>query len=130
MDTSENLVPKVHPLDRSATPDDPFELVAAPAVGDPDVMLECILQEFLWMGWDTEQLTGLFHHPGYPLLCALREHFGGEEVHRRVQSLAARGCRLRVSEVIQEEEPEPEHEPVLVQITMTEARGTPGNRET
>jgi hypothetical protein len=112
----ENLVPKVHPLDRGMAPEDPFELVATPAIGEPDVMLECILQEFLWMGWDAEQLLALFGNPAYPLLCELEAHYGRDEVRRRVEALVARGTRMRVTEFLEEPEPECEHGPELLQI--------------
>lgn len=114
MDTSdtERWVPKVHPLERDVEPEDPMELIAEPVVGDPDVMLECILQEFAWMGWNESQLLALFHHPGYPVLQELCRAFGEEEVKRRVRELIARWGVLRFREVVVE----PELEPELVQI--------------
>src|SRR5262245_29108012 len=107
--TDDQFVPKVHPLSRNAEPDDPLELMASAAVGDPDVMLVCILQEFLWMGWSEEELVGLFYHPGYPLLGELRQFYGDEEVRRRVANLVARCGRWRFRETIVEAEPEPDH---------------------
>jgi len=104
--------PKVHPLTRDAEPEDPMELIAEPVVGDPDVMLECILQEFAWMGWNESQLLALFHHPGYPVLQELCRAFGEEEVKRRVRELISRWGVLRFREVVVESELEPE----LVQI--------------
>jgi hypothetical protein len=112
------LVPKVHPLAREAGPEDPFELMAEPVAGDPAVMLECILQEFAWMGWDAEQLLTLFHHPGYPVLCQLREFYGDEEIHRQVTALLNRWGVLRFRETIAEPEPDEDHEPELVQIRL------------
>jgi hypothetical protein len=112
--TDERWVAKVHPLSRAAEAEDPFELMAEPAPGVPSVMLECILQEFAWMGWSPEQLLALFHHPGYPVLCQLRECFGDEEIRRQVDSLVARWGVLRFRETIAE----PEDEPELVQITL------------
>jgi hypothetical protein len=103
-----DLVPKVHPLSRAATEEDPFELMAEPVPGDPVVMLECILQEFAWMGYGREQLLGLFHHPGYPVLCQLREYFGDEGVRRQVDELVARWGVLRFRETIVEPEDEPD----------------------
>lgn len=93
-------VEKIHPLSRQAEAEDPLELMAQPAVGDPDVMLECILQEFAWMGWNTEQLLALFHHPGYPVLMQLREFYGDDEVRRRVERLAQGWGQLRFRETI------------------------------
>jgi hypothetical protein len=115
------FVPKVHPLTRDVEPDDPLELMAHTAVGDPDVMLECILQEFLWMGWSEEELVGLFDHPGYPLLGELRRFFGDDEVRRRVAALVATCGRWRFRETIAEPDPEPDHGLELLQITLEPA---------
>lgn len=111
-------VPKVHPLARDAAPEDPLELVAEPVAGDPAVMLECILQEFCWMGYSAEQLLGLFCNPGYPVLCQLREHYGDEEIRRQVEALVSRWGVLRFRETVVEPEEEPETD--LVQITLPE----------
>lgn len=107
-------VEKVHPLSRPADEEDPLELMAQPAIGDPDVMLECILQEFAWMGWSVEQLLSLFHHPGYPVLNQLREFYGDAEVRRRVEQLAAQWGQLRFRETIVE----PEEDVQVVQIAL------------
>jgi hypothetical protein len=119
---NDQFVPKVHPLDRLAEADDPLELVAEHVVGDPDVMLECILQEFVWMGWSEAELLSLFHHPGYPVLGQLRAYFGDAEVERRVAALLARSGRLRFHETIVEPDPEPEdHGLELLQIMPASA---------
>jgi hypothetical protein len=107
-------VPKVHPLDRPAEADDPYELHAEPVQGDPQVMLECMLQEFVWMGWSQAELLALFDDPQYPVLCQLRAHFGREQVHTQVAELLAQWGRLRFRETIVEPEPEPD----LVQIRL------------
>lgn len=111
--------PKVHPLDRLADVEDPFELMAEPVSGDPQVMLECMLEEFVWMGWNASQLESLFQNPGYPVLVALGEHFGEDEVRRRIQSLLARTGVLTFREVIADpDEDEVEDEPEVFQITL------------
>lgn len=108
------FVPKVHPLARESSTDDPLELMAEPVPGDPLVMLECILQEFAWMGYSAAQLLALFHHPGYPVLCQLREHFGDEAIACHVNELVARWGVLRFRETIAEPD-EPEQDD-LVQL--------------
>jgi hypothetical protein len=113
------FVPKVHPLAREAGPEDPLELMAEPAPGDPAVMLECLLQEFTWMGFTADELLALFHNPGYPLLCELREFFGEEAVRRHVETLASRWGAVRFRETIAEEEKCDAHEPELVQIQLS-----------
>ena len=110
--------PKVHPLDREAQPDDPMELIAQTVEGDPIVMLECILQEFAWMGWNPEQLLGLFRNPGYPALCQLREYFGDDEVRRQVESLVSRWGVLRFSAIEAEPEPAWDDHQQLVQLEL------------
>jgi hypothetical protein len=127
-------VAKVHPLDRLAAGTDPLELRAEPVPGDPDVMLQCILQEFAWMGWDISQLLSLFHHPGYPVLGQLRQLFGDDELRRRVETLAAQWGVLRFHEtqVADDDEPETAGEteevaPRLFQITWPSAASRPGS---
>lgn len=114
----ERWVEKVHPLERPAEAEDPFELMAEPVVGDPGLMLDCMLEEFAWMGWNASQLESLFHHPGYPVLGALREHFGDEEVRRRIGALLARTGVLSFREVIAEPEEEEDHGPEVFQIAL------------
>jgi hypothetical protein len=112
-------VPKVHPLDRLTEPEDPFELMAEPVGGDPQVMLECLLQEFIWMGWDAQSLEALFQSPGYPLLGALADHFGAEELRRRIGEWTAKTGVLRFREQIAEcGADDEEQEPDLVQIQL------------
>ena len=114
--SDERWVPKVHPLDRQTEPEDPFELMAQPIDGDPAVMLECILQEFIWMGWDEPALVALVGNPAYPVLNALRDHYGEAEVRRHVHELVGRTGVWRFREEIApcEEDIEPE----LVSISL------------
>ncbi len=96
-----------------------MELVATPVQGDPEVMLQCIVQEFAWMGWDADQLLGLFHSPAYPVLNQLREHYGEAEVRQRIQALLGRSGVFRFRETIAEDpEPAEDDEPELIQISI------------
>jgi hypothetical protein len=116
-------VPKVHPATRGVEADDPLELRATPAGGDPEVMLECLLQEFAGMGWDEEGLLSLFRSPAYPLLNELREHFGEAEVARRARALLESCGVFRFTESFVEE-PEPDEGPELIQVSVAKlARG-------
>ncbi|MGE0653100.1 MAG: hypothetical protein AB7P12_15330, partial [Alphaproteobacteria bacterium] len=46
--------------------DDPMEFVGvALADGDPDRMAECVIEEFLLMGWSERRLMTLFTHPQF-----------------------------------------------------------------
>jgi hypothetical protein len=114
--TKEQWVPKVHPTTREVEPEDPMELIATPVQGDPEVMLECFLQEFAWMGWDAEQLMALFRDPGYPVLNQLLEHYGEPSIRERIRSLLGSAV-LRFSERIVEE-PEPQEEHELIQLSF------------
>ncbi len=110
----ERWVSKVHPLSRAAEPDDPYQLLAEPVQGDPLEMLCGLLQEFAWLGYSAEQLLALFHHPGYPLLCELRVHFGEAEIRRQIDELTGLWGQLRFRETIAED---PEEMIEVVQIT-------------
>ena len=113
--SDDRWVNKVHPLAREAEADDPWELMADMVSGDPEVMLECILQEYFLMGYGREELLALFHDPGYPLLSELRAFYGQAEVERRVDALLASG-QLRFREFVAEPDEEDEQRPVLLQI--------------
>src|SRR5262245_18048359 len=116
---AENLVPKVHPPTRTIEPDDPLELVATLAHGDPEVMLECMVQEFAWMGCGVTELMGLFRSPTYPVLNQLLTHFGEDDVRRRVEAIVGHLGVFRVQEtIIEEPAPEDEYEPALIELTV------------
>jgi hypothetical protein len=96
-----------------------MELVATPVTGDVNVMLECIVQEFAWMGWDEEKMMDLFYSSDYPVLIQLRESFGDHEVRRQMRNILARQGTFRVQETIdQTPEPDDSMEPELIQITV------------
>jgi hypothetical protein len=118
MNPHEDFVPKVHPLDRFAAPEDPLELMAEPAPGDPRVMLDCLLQEFLALGWESEPLYALFGHPGYPVLNQLRAVLGEDEVRRRIAELSHHWGQVQFREIFVDDEPPAEHEIELVQLTL------------
>lgn len=51
---------------KRAAEDDPMEFVAVGMPGgDPDLMAECVIEEFLLMGWSDSQLLTLFKHPRF-----------------------------------------------------------------
>ena len=115
---TENWVPKVHPLARGVEAEDPMELVATPAVGDPDVMLEAFVQEFAQMGVGAEELLQMFRSPAYPILRELGECLGETELRRRVEELLARTGVFRVHETILETEDVEDEDPGLIQLTV------------
>lgn len=51
---------------KPAAKDDPMEFVAvALPGGDPDLMAQCMIEEFMLMGWSERQLMTLFTHPRF-----------------------------------------------------------------
>jgi hypothetical protein len=119
-----DFVPKVHPATRPVESEDPMELVATPAPGDPGVMLECIVQEFAGMGWDAAQLLALFRSPAYPVLNQLLAYYGEEAVSAKVRELLGRWGVFRVRETIADDpEPDADDEPELIQLTVRQSAG-------
>ncbi len=105
--SSESWVPKVHPLEREMFPEDPMELMANAAMGDPGYMLQCMVEEYLWMGWPPEQLFGLFEDPQYPMLQDLLQRFGSEQVRRAIDELDRQMGGIRVTAIV-DETPDPD----------------------
>jgi hypothetical protein len=129
MQSSENrLVPKVHPATRPVEADDPYSLHATAVGGDPEVMLECLVQEYAWMGWNTEQVVGLFRNPSYPALNALLHYFGEENVRRRVEVVLKRMGVFRVSGTVHDEAEPEEEEPELIQLGISRVYAGKGDR--
>lgn len=115
----DRFVPKVHPLTRAAEPDDPMELATHFTPGDPEMMLDCLIYEFMGLGYTGDQLMAMFHDPEYPVLNQLREHFGESEIRRRMHDDGNGGWEsLRVTAEI-DETPEPDdHDHELIQLTV------------
>jgi hypothetical protein len=121
------MVPKVHPLERPAEADDPLALHATPAAGDPEVMLECLVQEYAWMGWDAEAIVALFRGPFSPALNALLRHYGEGGVRRRVAAVLGRMGVFRFSGTVRDE-PEPsDEEPELIELGVARALARKGD---
>jgi len=117
--TTPHFVPKVHPATREVESDDPLELVARPAPGNADVMLECIVQEFAGLGYDADELTALFSNPAYPVPNQLLHYYGPAEIRRRISELLGRSGVFHTREVIADDpEPEDDEESELIQLTV------------
>ena len=82
-------VPKVHPATRSVEADDPMMLYACPTGGDPELMIQCLVQEYAWMGFDGQAIMRLFRDSEYPALNALLAHYGENWIRARVQNILA-----------------------------------------
>jgi hypothetical protein len=123
MDADITFVPKMHPLARAVETDDPMEVIANPVHGDPDLMLESIVEEYAHMGWDAGQLMMLFRSPYYPLLNELMHSLGEKETRRRIESHMSNCGVFRFRETIAEDEEPADHDhDDLVQIGVRTSR--------
>lgn len=102
MTNKEDFVPKTHPATRNVESEDPMMLVANSVSGDPDWMIECMLDEFFWMGYGECELFELFQSPAYPVLNQLLAHFGEDCVRSRFAEICGRAGVLRFRESIAE----------------------------
>ena len=117
--TSERFVPKVHPAMRPVEPDDPMTLHATAVPGDPEAMLQCLIQEFVWMDWGVEQILEVFRDPYYPMLFEMWQHFGDDGLRRRLRELFPQTGAFRVKTTLLVE---PEDEPKLIQLGRFDER--------
>src|SRR5262245_40913752 len=113
-----NMVPKIHPMERGIEADDPMELMASAAPGDPDEMLDCIIQEFAWQGNDAGELLRMFLDPEYPVLNQLLDWFGPDELRSRIDNALtgfdAFSVRTSMEETV---DPDDDHEE-LMELTV------------
>lgn len=118
MEPTQRFVPKVHPATRPIEPEDPMTLNGIGLIGDPEIMLECLVQEYSWMGWNAEQILQLFHDPSYPALRELSQSYGVEGIRQRVEALVRQTGIFHVH-VTERAEPEPtEPELELVELGL------------
>jgi hypothetical protein len=81
-------------------PDDPMHMQAESVVGDQQVMLECLIEEFARMGWDANQIARLFENPFFLASYGLAKRLGREEVDKCIKRTIER-CgvfRIKISE--------------------------------
>jgi hypothetical protein len=114
----ERFVPKVHPATRPAEPDDPFTLHATAVGGDPEVMLRCMIQEYAWLGWNSEEILSLFPNPLYPALRSFWEYFGATGVQERVRSIVGTTPFFHLETTGCEDLPLERTEPELLQLSL------------
>jgi hypothetical protein len=89
-----------HPGDRAWEPEDPMQLDAVPANGDPGVMLVCLVEEFARMGMSTAEIEALFENPFFQATHGLKQVFGHDELHRRIRAVVQRSgvMKFRVND--------------------------------
>ena len=118
--SSENWVPKIHPATRAVEPDDPMTLHAAEVEGDPDIMLQCVVQDYAWMGWGAEQILSLFRDRSYPVLHQLLSMYGDAGIRERIDELLGQMGVFRVQGFVHESPDPEEGEPELIQLGFRE----------
>jgi hypothetical protein len=105
---------RTHPKDRAAQTDDPMEISGIEVEGDPEVMLNCIVEEFARMGCDAETILRLFDDPFFLGPHGLTKAFGREYIRDRVHGILKR-CGVMSVRVI--EQPADETiEPVVLTV--------------
>jgi hypothetical protein len=97
--SSDHLVQKIHPATREMLPEDPLDLHGIEVPGDPDLMLRLLVEEYTRMGAGVEVIMQLARDPFYQAFHGLRQHFGDDELSRRVNEIVARSGVVRVKTV-------------------------------
>ncbi|MBI4299325.1 MAG: hypothetical protein HY666_06165 [Chloroflexi bacterium] len=75
-------------------PDDPMELVGVELPeGDPDLAIEEIVLEYLFMGWKPAQILVLFRSPHFGATHRIYRLKGHDYVNQRILALAEQWSR-------------------------------------
>jgi hypothetical protein len=85
-----------HPRDRAILPDDPMMLEPVEIDGDPEIMIDCLIEEFARMGWDTDTIIRMFDDPFYEGPHRARQRYSDAAFRLRVRRVLARCGTLRV----------------------------------
>lgn len=112
------FVPKVHPATRLMEAEDPLSLHAISLEGDTELMLHCVVQEYAWMGWGSEEILSLFRDPFYPALRELWDRYGEVILRERIADLIQETGIFHFQVAIREEPSEKLEEavPELVEL--------------
>jgi len=73
--------------------DDPMELNGMALLSDEDTtdaMTECFIEEFLWLGWNHQQVLALFRNPHYVGMNMVLENRGESYVKDFITEIYAR----------------------------------------
>src|SRR5690348_11041295 len=126
---SERLVPKVHPATRPVEPGDPLSLHATELAGDPELMLQCLVQEYAWDGWDAEQILRLFRDPFYPALHNLWCLYGEAGLRDRLLAVVGQTGIWRFQTTVREEPETVDQEPELIPLGIRSCQADKGKGE-
>jgi hypothetical protein len=79
-----------HPKDRAWQPEDPLMMRAVPVNGAPELMLDCLIEEYAHQGWDREALLKLFDDPFFKATHGLKGLLGEQALRDRVDEVLGR----------------------------------------
>ena len=105
---------RTHPKDRALQADDPMEISGIEIEGDPQVMLQCIVEEFARMGCDADTILRMFDDPFFQGPHGLTRALGREHIRDCVNRILKRSGVMSVRVV--EQAPEEEIEPVNLTV--------------
>jgi hypothetical protein len=103
-----------HPRDRAPQAGDPMEISGIEVEGDPQVMLECIIEEYARMGADADAIMRMFNDPYFQGPHGLTRVYGRQFIRYRVEQILDRCGVLRVS--MSEEAAAPDGESVALTV--------------
>ncbi len=81
--------PKIHPATREIAADDPLALHGLEVSGDPNLMLQFLVEEYARIGYGLAGIMRLFRDPDFQAPHGLWRLFGDEELERRVAGILA-----------------------------------------
>ena len=70
--------------------EDPMELHGVACGGDAGYMVDCVIEEYLRLGWPPARILRLFESPLYPPLHQVLRRQGVEAIRRKIESTAGR----------------------------------------
>lgn len=109
---------RTHPKDRAAKTDDPMELSGIELNGDPEVMLDCVVEEYARMGCDADAIFQMFDDPFFQGPYGLTRAFGREYIRSRVEGILRRCGVLRVR-VVEQPVEDADESAAEQQVTLT-----------
>ncbi len=69
--------------------------------GDPQVMLDCLIEEFARMGWDANRIELIFENPFFLASHSLAKRFGHEAIRERIEQTLER-CGVFCFEIVEQ----------------------------
>ena len=79
-----------HSRKQNAEPDDPMQLRPRLVEGNPEAMLEGLIEEYARLGWDANQIARIFEDPFFVATHGLARRFGGEAIRCRIEQTLQR----------------------------------------